>query len=202
MAVSPTDLANQALGLLVRDSILRDLDGPSPAAVQCKFHMQAAIEEVIAAFDWPSCRVIAPLIEAPGVNLRGYGFAHVMPSDAVRIWRVSDALGSKLYEFEVGMSDDITTDTNYVFTKDSGLYVRYGSRRVTLSRFTPDVVALIALRLAIKTCMVLTKDKNLLAQLKKDYKLDLSEAKTIVANLEPELTDIEFTPEAIRVRSE
>jgi hypothetical protein len=201
MAVSRTDLANQALGLLVRDSFLRDLDGSSPAAVQMKFHMQSAIEEVIAAFDWPECRVVTELVIVPDIALRGFTYAHVIPPDCVRVWRVSDSRGELLKKFEIGMSADITSDTNYIYTEDADLSIRYGSRRVSIGRFTPDVIALIALRLAIKTCMVLTKNSGLLGQLRKDYRMDLSEAKTIAANLEPELIDIEFVPETILVRS-
>lgn len=200
MAVSDVDLANAALGLLLRDTI-RDLDGSEPAAVRTKQYMQAAKEEVINEYDWYACRVVAPLIATTAPALRGWTLAYAMPSDAVCIWRVSDLKGNELEDFELGMSADVTLDTTYIFADTSGLAVRYGSRRASLSRFTPDVIDLMALKLAAKCCMTLNKDKQLLKYLKDEYKINLSAAKTKAANLEPEVQDLDFIPETISVRS-
>jgi hypothetical protein len=200
MAVSKVDLANQALAHLSRDTI-RDLDGSSPAAVHMKAHMQAAIEEVIEEYDWPQCRVISNLILASGVNLRDWTYAYIIPSDAVCVWRVANLRGDELSDFEIGMSDDLSSDTNYIFADDASLAVRYGSRRASLSRFTPQTVGLMALRLAAKACMPLTKNARLRQALVQEYKTEASAVKTRMANLEPEVIDTEFTPEVISVRS-
>lgn len=200
MAVSRVDLANQALGFLLRDT-LRTLDGSDPASVQLKANIDAAIREVIAEFDWAECRVVKALT-ATDVELRGWTFAHQVPSDAVRVWRVSDLRGTRVEDFEMGMSEDIESDETFIYTSTSGLAIRYGSSRASLSRFTPDVVSLMALKLAIKCCLPLTKDKSLYKEHKNEYIRALSAAKTIAANLEPEVVDQDEVPELIQVRFE
>lgn len=200
MAVSRVDLANLALGHLYRDSI-RDLDGSDPSAVQMKRFMDFSIRKVISEYDWPECRVVKALTVAD-VDSRGWTYAYTVPSDKVRVWRVSDLRGTVLEEFEMGMSADLESDTTYIYSDSAGLAIRYGSERVSLSRFTPDVLELIALDLAEKACMALAKDKTLKKYLAERYKAELSKAKTEAANLEPELHDLEFIPETIAVRSE
>lgn len=200
MAVSQVDLANDALGLLMRDSI-RDLDGSTPAAVQTGRFMPRAIDEVIGEYDWPECRVVKALTAVSDVNTRGWSFAYAIPSDAVVLWGVGELKNDKVKMFELGMSDDITKDTTYVFTDEAAPAVRYGSRRANLSRFPPDVFGLMAIRLAMKCCMPLVKDPKLFKFLEDRYKSEASKAKTRVANLEPEIQDTDFIPELISVRS-
>ena len=199
MARSKVDLANAALGYLVRD-VIRDLDGSNPSAVQTKAHMDTAIEAVIGDYDWPYCRVIRPLDLVSGVELRGWSFAYAAPSDMVKLWRVSDALGKENITYELGYTEDVTKDQCYVYTNMVGAYIRYGSRRATLDRYSPDVFELFALRLAIKCCMPLVKDAKLHQYLKSQYARDLSAAKTTTAQIEPEYIETEFVPELIQVR--
>ena len=196
------DLANAALAYLQRDVNMTSLDGTKPQAVQIRQHMPQAIEEVIEEYDWPQCRVISTLVVGEGIDLRGWTYAYIVPSDAVVIWRVADYKGTTLSEFEIGMSSDLASDTNYIFSDDADLVVRYGSSRVSVGRFSPQTFDLIARRLAIKCCMPLTKDKQLMQYLEKEYARLLSKVKTQMANLEPELVDVEFTPQTISVRSE
>lgn len=200
MAVSRVDLANQALAHLSRDT-LRDLDGTSPAAVQTKAHIQAAIEEVIEEYDWPQCRVIKQLTAVDIAELRGWTYAYAVPSDSVFIWGLTDLVDNAVTKFEIGMSPDPDSDTLYIFADAPGLSVRYGSRRASLTRFSPQTIALMGMRLAIKVCMPLTKDKVLKRELERAYKLEVSAVKTRMANMEPELIDVEFVPETISVRS-
>lgn len=199
--IARIDIANMALGLLLRDTI-RDPNGPEPAAVQTKLHMDMAIESVIAEYDWPYCRVVQDLQVVDGVNLRGWAYAYQIPSDAVMVWRISDARETVVSKYELGMTDDVTADDNFIYADDTPLTIRYGSRRVNLNRFPPFIIDLIAKNLAIRVCMILTKDKQLYDMHSKKYPTDLSSAKTIVANMEPELQDVEFTPEVIAVRSQ
>lgn len=200
MAVSTVDLANQALAYLKRDTI-RDLDGTSPEALHSKVHMQATIEEVIEEYDWPQCRVIKNLIAVDVEDLREWTYAYAVPPDAVIIWRIGNLKGDVLTEFEIGMSPVPETDTTYIFTDSATAAIRYGSRNATLSRFSPQTINLMAIKLASKICMPLTKDKALLQFLTKEYERVASKVKTRMANLEPELIDPEFTPELITVRS-
>lgn len=200
MAVSEVDLANLALGLLFRDSI-RSLDGREPGAVQTKQFMQSAIEEVIEEYDWPQCRVVKTLTAVSGLATRGWTNAYAIPSDAVCVWNVTDLTSTLLTKYELGMSDQIDNDTTYIFANSAGLSIRYGSRKASLSRFTPQTVNLMAMRLAMKCTSLAPKDKAWFKNLQNDYKLQLSALKTRVANMEPETQDLDFVPETISVRS-
>lgn len=201
MAVSEVDLANLALGMLTRDSI-RSLDGKEPGAVQTKQFMQQAIEEVIEEYDWPQCRVIKTLTAVELDDLRGWTGAYALPSDLVFLWRIEDSAGTLVTEFEVGMSGDVSSTTNYIYSSGAGLTIRYGSNRCPLSRFSPQTINLMAIKLAQKCCLPITKDKALYKFLTDQYKIELSKTMTRMANMEPELQDVEFIPQTISVRSE
>lgn len=203
MARTEVDLANAALAYLQRDPNLRSLDGTAPAVVQTKQHMQNAIEEVIEEYDWPFCRVIDSLVQVDDTSLplRGWTYAYQVPSDAVIIWRVSDLRGTILEEYEQGMSADPSSDTNYIYANSADLAVRYGSRRVGIAKFPAQVFDLMATKLAIKCCMALTKDKQLFQYLRNEYTRNRSAVITKFANLEPEVREVDDTPELITVRS-
>lgn len=198
------DLANAALAYLQRDPNLRSLDGTTPSVVQTKQHLQNSVEEVIEEYDWPFCRVVTPLVQVadPAMPLRGWTYVYQMPSDAVIVWRVSDLRGNVLEDFEIGMSADVASDTTYIYANTAELAVRYGSRRVSVGRFPAQVFDLMALKLAIKCCMPLTKDKKLFQYLRADYQRNKSAVITKFANLEPEVIDVDAVPELISVRSQ
>lgn len=202
MSRSQEDLANLALGYLVRGTI-RSLDGSSVEAVQTKQYLELAKELVIEEYDWPECRVITPLTEVTLSNNRGWTYTYGVPSDLVKLWALTDGTVSRTpILYERGMSDDVTSDKSYIFTNQAGAYIRYGSSRVSISRFSPQIFNLIGLRLAILCCLPLTKDAKLQNNLLNLYRNELGKVKTLVINSEPEIIDLEFTPESIRVRSE
>lgn len=203
MAVSQVHLANTALAKLVRDGNIRSLDEVGSNAKYMKQFLSDAVEEVIEEFDWPQCRVVQNLEAVTGVDTRGWSAAYAVPDDCVKVWRVNDVDPEKVstITWEMGMSEDLTSDRNYIFTNDAGMKLRFGSKRASLERFSPLQRDLMALRLALKTCLLITKDKNLLTKLEQTYARDLSKIKTSYANMEPELLDIEFVPEVISVRS-
>ena len=161
MARSPEDLANLALSYLVRGTI-RSLDDNDPNAVQPKQHLEFAKEAVIEEFDWPECRVIAPLTEVSLTSLRGWAYAYAVPSDMVKIWSISDGSTRNVsIAYERGMSPDPTLDRAYIYTNQASAYIRYGSNRISVGRFSANVFDLIALKLAITCCLPLTKDLKL-----------------------------------------
>ena len=204
MARTEVDLANAALAYLQRDPNLRSLDGVTPPVVQTKQHMQNAIEEVIEEYDWPFCRVVTALtaIDEEDFPVRGWTYAYQVPSDAVIVWRVGDGRGNDLVEYEIGMSADVSSDTNYIYSDSAALDVRYGSRRVGIAKFPAQVFDLMALKLAIKCCMPLTKDKQLFQYLRREYVTNKSAVITKFANLEPEVHSVDEEPELITVRSQ
>lgn len=203
MSTPEVDLGNQALGLLMRGS-LHTLDGTDPQAVQVNLNIQAAIREVIEEFDWPYCRVTTSLtaVNLDPALLGTWAYAHAVPSDLLALWRVYDSANPELFPaWEMGMTEDDSTDARYIFTSEAGLKIRYSSSRTGLSRFSDGVRYIMALRLAAKMCMPLTKNIRLRADLRREYTLELSNLKTRHANMEPEMFDVDFIPETIAVRS-
>lgn len=202
MPASELDMVNRALVLLKRDAI-KTLEGATPPASQIRPFIQMAKEEVIEEYDWPQCRVIQTLtaVALPTESMRGWAYAYAIPSDCVCTWQVNTSRGTKVVNFEIGMSSDLDSDTNYIFCDDASMVIRYGSRRVGIPRLTPKTVALISIKLAEITCMSVTKDLRLWLELKKQYKVEASALKTQMANIEPEVVATEDTPELISVRS-
>lgn len=197
---SPEDLANAALAYVARDTIV-SLDGSSPAAIHTKANWYNSMLELVGAYDWPECRVITKLELLSGVETVGWAYAYGVPSDAEKIWYVGDQKNTKTYPFERGMSSDISSDRQYIFTDKADAYVRYGSQRVSISRWSAEVFDLIAIKLATKICMPITKDIKLKQALDNHYKTELSRVKTSVANTEPDIIPIDFVPETILARS-
>lgn len=207
MGVSEIDLANLALGHLSRDTI-RTLDDKGPAAVEMKRNYRFAISKVLEEFDWPFSRVVTTLLEVTGIDKRGWTYAFAIPPDCIKIWRIQPPRTVEVphpepvRQFEIGMSADPSSTTTYVFADEKPLAVAYTSSRTTLARVPQLVVDLMARDLAAKSCMVLAKNINLKRSLEQDYIRELSKVKTDYANLEPELFDVDFVPEAIAVRSQ
>jgi len=194
------DLANLALSHLSRDGTLRNLEGSDPNSVTLKARIPFSKEYVCTEYDWPECRVVSKLVLEPTVTPPGWTYAYQVPADKIKIWYI----GLKLREdktstpFELGMNPDVLDDKTYIFTNLADAYIRYGSSRAPLGRFTADVFNLIALKLAEISCMTLTKDAKLKSFLGQEYKMELSKVKTSAANLEPEIVDVEFVPETIQ----
>lgn len=196
MARSDVDLANAALRHLVRER-LQNLDGGDPAPVTLKANMRDAMDYVLEEYDWPEARVVAPAEEAAGVDLRGYSFAYKVPADLLKVWYFGDQTGRQRFDFERGMSADLTSDRSYFFSNSGGAYIRYTSNRVSVARLNAKLFELVALRLAWISCMVITKNEKLWSKLEDSYNRELSKLKTLVANTEPEVIDVDFVPQTV-----
>lgn len=201
MARTDLDLANAALAYLVRDS-LRNLDGSDLATVKILGSIEQARDEVIESFDWPECRVVSKLTLTSGIDTRAWSYAYAMPGDVVKLWRVGEPDVAKSYPYERGMSGDLSSDTQYIYTNLADAYARYGSSRVKIGRFSSMTFDCIAMKLATLICMPITKDAKLLQFLKNSYRATLSAAQVSTANSEPEVVSVDFTPEVIAVRSQ
>lgn len=197
---APEDLANSALAHVSRDTIV-SLDGTSPAAIQCKAHWYNAMLEFISEYDWPECRVVQSLELLEGVDTAGWLYAYGLPSDAEKVWYVGQQRNTLSVPFERGMSSDITSTRQYVFSDEASAFIRYGSSRVSVARWSTQSFELIALLLAQKICMPIAKDLKLHQYLVNLYDRRLSKVKTLVANSEPEVFSVDFTPDTISVRS-
>lgn len=202
MSRTDVDLANAALGYLMRDT-LRNLDGTDLATVKLKANMAQAKEHVIEEYNWPECRVIAPLTLAAGsIATHQWTYAYIAPPDMIKPWILGEEKAEVTKPFARGMSADITSDAQYFFADVENAYLKYGSSRVSIGRFSAQVFDLIALKLACLCCMAIAKEAKLHQYLTTEYKRQLSAVKTIVANGEPEVIDIDFVPETILVRSQ
>lgn len=196
MARSDVDLANAALRHLVRER-LPNLDGGDPAPVTLKAAMVDALEYVLEEFDWPEARVVMAAEEAATVDLRGYSFAYKVPSDLLKIWFFGDQIGKVRFDYERGMSSELTSDRSYFFSNSGEAYLRYTSNRVSVARLSVKLFELVAIRLAWVCCMPLTKNEKLWSKLEQTYERELSKLKTLVANEEPEITNIDFVPQTV-----
>lgn len=196
MARSDVDLANAALRHLVRER-LRNLDGGDIAPVTLKANMADAIEYVLEEYDWPEARVVKALETASSVSLRGYAYAYKVPTDLVKIWYFGNEAGTVRYDYERGMSSDLSSDRSYFFSNSADAFIRYSSNRIGVARLSVKIFELVAIRLAWICCMPLTKNEKLWAKLEQSYDKELSKIKTLVANAEPEVIDVDFVPQTI-----
>lgn len=196
MARSDVDLANAALRHLVRER-LSSLDGGDPAPVALKANMRDAIDYVLEEYDWPEARVVMAAELATGVALRGYAYAYKVPTDLVKVWYFGSEAGDRRYDYERGMSADVTSDRSYLFSNSADAYLRYGSSRAGVGRLSMKLFELVAIRLAWTCCMPLTKNEKLWSKLEQTYERELSKVKTLVANTEPEVIDVDFVPQTV-----
>lgn len=195
------ELANLAMGYLSR-GVIRSLDDQTVEATTLKRNIPLAMDYVIAEYDWPESRVIAKLTEVSLDYKRGWAFAYAVPADLVSLFCLQESTRStKVYPYERGMSEDVSSDKSYIFTDLSAAYARYGSSRANVTRFNPLVFDLVARRLALYSCMTITKDAKLASKIEADYLKQLNHATTKMANAEPDLVEISAVPEFIQVRS-
>lgn len=196
------DLANLALGILVRDPIF-DLTGSTPEQLHTKQFMDQAINYVISEFQVPAARCEAPLVATSALVRPGWAYAYVRPADVVRIWQVGPAIADAVvaYPYREMMSPDPSSNNSYIFSNTADAWIIYSSSRVDLSRMTPQQFELAALKLAELCCMPLKKDKELFAYLRQEVLKQTAHEAAFVYNSEVDPTDPDTTPEFIGVRS-
>lgn len=97
----------------------------------------------------------------------GFTYQYTLPSDYLRDGTMSDS--TAIYKIEKGK----------LLTDETTVKLKYIARITDPGLFDPMFGECLALLIAIKTCMPLTKDANLKNQLTAEYRRSLAEAKRV-----------------------
>jgi hypothetical protein len=153
MTTSETTIANMALGHIGDSNGIASLDESSAAARACTLYYEQARDEVIQELAPQFARRSAALglvtDYTAGTAFYEYGYAYRFPADALSVVRIQN--GSTRYTTGTNrppwrvMSDD---DGRLVFTDQADAIVEYTVSITDVSRFTPDFVQVLALKLA------------------------------------------------------
>jgi hypothetical protein len=153
MATSDAEICNLALGHLGDSDGIASLDEASKAARACNLYYEQARDEVLQEMQPPFARRTAALglvtDYTAGTAFYEYGYAYRFPADALAVFRIQN--GATRYATATNrpawriMSDD---DGALLYMDQADAVVEYTVRITDPSRFTPDFVQALALKLA------------------------------------------------------
>jgi len=199
MTVSAVTFGNLALAKFGRDSI-RTLDDNKASSNKVRDEWENSYLQFLEEFDWPNARVVEPGLLLSGVDTAGWTYAYQKPAAALVIRRVGEQLSNVHKPYAFGYSNDMTTQDEYIFSNESGAFIRYTSRLAPLTRMTNKQLDVASYCLAKRICRPLGASLLEWRRLDEAYTRELNALKTVYANMEPEVTDVDFVPELISVR--
>ena len=160
----PVAISNMALQRLGQTSIFA-LDDTGVLATQCSLTYQATVYELLESYVWPFAITRAELgwVETPESNYTPYAYVYNVPADSLKVLNILD-----------GSFRDSTSDWKiegeFLYTDEiHTLYVKYIDKTTDEARFPDLFVTALYLRMAMKMCVKITQDQNLLGQITQEY---------------------------------
>lgn len=138
-----------------------------------------SVDQLLRVHTWNFATKRVELAQDVATPAFGYTYQYTLPADFLREVRLSDR--QVRYKIEDGK----------LLTNTASIKMQYIYQVTNPGKFDPVFGECLALLIAYKTCLILTKDDGLRAQLKQLYDRELSNAKRIDA--------LEGTPEFISV---
>ena len=155
------EICNRALGRLGKGGIA-DLSSGGDLALYCNQFLGEAIETVLSAKNWYSCRTrvqLAPSIETPAY---GYEYSYPLPADCVNPIEYS--------------TEACVPEGNNILTDETELYLTYVPRPVSPASLPGFLKAAISTKLASLLATPLTVSDSLRAMLLQEWQLSMQEA--------------------------
>jgi hypothetical protein len=161
---SDVSISNLALQRLGQKSI-SNLTDTGLLPEQCNMVYQATVYELLESYEWPFAITRAQLgwVETPATYYNPYSYVYNKPADSLRILAILD-----------GAFADSTSmwiiEGAFLYTDEiNPLYVRYIDKTVLEANFPELFVTAVYLRMAMKMCLKITQDQNLLGQISQEF---------------------------------
>ena len=153
MATSTISICNMALGWL-GGNLITSLDDESNEAALCKANYEPCRDAVLEDRDWTfatSRQILSPLTASPAF---GYAYKYQVPSDLIRILKVSDE-PAFVHDFEWERQEDV------MLTDAAILYLKYIKRITDPTKFSAGFVHALAARIAMEIALPLTNSPEM-----------------------------------------
>ncbi len=149
---SKTDIANMALLKLGQPAIM-SMEDNSHQARLCAQEFGAALEAILRAYPWPFAirrKELNRMIDKPPFGPRYY---YQIPADSVRVieWHTES------FPYQV--------EGDKVLCNAERVAIRYVSRDIEIAKLDIQTVDVVATELAIRLCIIIKEDMELLSQL-------------------------------------
>jgi len=180
MGLSKTQVCSQAL-LRAGADIIESLDvdasgseGTNDPALLCNVLFDQAFDELLRLYPWNCCTKRAVPNKLTEEPVFGYASAFLLPTDFVRLIRVSDTADYWVDEIEWVVEDGkILCDYNTI-------YLRYTARPANVGDLDPLATKALICLLASKLAVPLQQDNDLAQRLTNElYQVILPEARSI-----------------------
>jgi hypothetical protein len=173
-ALTPVELANMALGILV-EAPIGSLDDDVKAARLLNLHYETTRQSELIKNPWVFAIFRSELdAETDAPTSDQYGYAYAVPDDALRVLPLTDdgeAGGTRI---------PFKQEANLILTDYAGpRLVRYIGNVVDPAEFDPLFVEAFAARLAMKIAMPLTNKPSVLQGAQIVYNEAISEARRV-----------------------
>lgn len=170
MAISEITICNHALMLLGQTQLITTLDEESTSARLCNSRYEGNLEELLYAYQWPSCMKRASL--ATPIDTVPWGSENVfeLPADCIRIMK---------------MNKDITQDWRveggFLLTDSNTAEVKYVFKNTVPTTYEPSMRDCLSARLAWQIAYALTGSNTVADRMLKEFEHLLSRAKSHAA---------------------
>lgn len=173
MALTITDICNQALGRIGAQRIMAIDDNDSKSARVCKNAIEATIKEVARAGDWNCLRVRTTLGQLVATPAFEWAYQYQLPSDFISLVELNgvDYHGQPQDDWEIEgrllLTDAERADVKYTaYVEDTAIWD---------ALFTNAVVVLLASKIAVS----IRQDENMASSLLTEYhRISLPQART------------------------
>ncbi|MEM7741147.1 MAG: hypothetical protein AAF225_10140 [Pseudomonadota bacterium] len=203
MAVSTTDIANQALSHIKNSTRISSFDEPTPEVDLIKLHYDTCRDEVMAASNWGFASATVAAMPLP-TTVGQWAYAYSRPSDAIALRNIlrtgettQTSPENRIAYAEVAGPTDGTVA---IVTDEPIAWIEYTRRIENPSAYTPDFVTALGYRLAAAIAPALTKAKGASREMMELYAQALGSARARDKNSRRVL--ISPRPSGIRARTQ
>ena len=149
MATSEAEICNLAIRHLGINKEIADLTNDETETAQaCRAFYDTTRDQVLRDFPWPFAKAYATLagqVEEPNTD---WGYSYRYPSDCLQARRILSGVRVETQEFKVTYQVGRDDDGLLIFTDDAAPVLEYTVREEDPTRFPPDFVMALSLRLA------------------------------------------------------
>lgn len=158
MSIGPVYVSNQALYKIGEKKPLVTWPDPSTNGTICKQFFDTVRDEVLESEDWKCATDRAKLAQLTDAPAFEYDYQYQLPNDCLRPLIICDENGKKLtVKWEV--------EGRNLLTSLDEVYIKYIKREIDLNKWTPTLLKVFVLKMAIELITPLGKSRSILQNL-------------------------------------
>lgn len=158
MSEGPVKISNKALYKIGEKLMITGWPDDSTNGQLCSMFFDSVRDEILESEDWKCATARAKLAQISTAPAFEYDHQYALPNDCLRPLIICDKNGTKFDVPWVIEGRNLLTDEDVV-------YIKYIKRETDLSKWTPTLIKVFVLKMAIELCTPLSKSRNILESL-------------------------------------